>query len=661
MASIPVDSEDPQGRSAGPLDIIAAAHARSARFGLEPQFRPSYDRGTRADFEGALERALRIRHHAQPVMESLLESLVDASSMVILTDAAGVILHATGDGDFVARASKVELAPGVSWAERDKGTNAIGTAIVEAAPTVVHADQHFLTANHFLTCSACPILDPRGEVAGVLDVTGDFHSFHKHTLALVKMSTRIIENQLFADWYPDAVRVHFHARPELIGTLMAGIAVFDQAGRFVAANTAAVALLGMTTPALRAQTFGSLFSLPAAALLAHQRRAGAGPLPARTFAGTDVFLRFEQHLVPAWVAPGIGLPPKGPVEPGRGPARSAAPDARGRSAALSSLHYLNTGDPQMQAVIAKVKRVAGQDVPILILGETGTGKELLARAIHEDSERAAAPFVAVNCASLPESLIESELFGYEEGAFTGARRRGNRGQIAAADGGALFLDEIGDMPLALQARLLRVLQERIVTPLGTHRATSIDVTLICATHRNLRELVARGAFREDLYYRLNGVAVRLPPLRERTDLSGIVAKILRSERHGGDVMRLSDDVLRLFNGYRWPGNFRQLANVLRAARLVCDADRCLMIRIDHLPDDFLDQVAEECDAADRSSAPGPDPLWRPGLSMDQVEQASIESALRQHRGNVSAVARALGISRNTIYRRMAASRGGSGR
>ncbi|HUN93883.1 MAG TPA: sigma-54-dependent Fis family transcriptional regulator [Burkholderiaceae bacterium] len=672
--------------SGGSGDIISAAHARSARFGLEPQFRPTYERAGRGDLEDALERARLVRRHAQPVMESLLESLVDSSSMVILTDATGVILHATGDGDFVERASKVELAPGVSWAERNKGTNAIGTAIVEAAPTVVHADQHFLTANHFLTCSACPILDPHGDVAGVLDVTGDRQSYHKHTLALVKMSSRIIENQLFGDWYPDAVRVHFHSRPELVGTLMAGIAAFDPGGRFIAANSAATALLGLGTSALRAHTFTSLFHLPTAAILAHQRNTGRGPIAARTFSGADVFLRIEQRVLPRWVTPGFAPepPPAGGAHAvtdvaSISPRRSGA-ESRSRSAPLSSLHYLNTGDPQMQAVIAKVERVIGRDIPVMLIGETGTGKELLARAIHNDSPRAAQAFVAVNCASLPESLIESELFGYEEGAFTGARRRGNTGRIVAANGGTLFLDEIGDMPLALQARLLRVLQERVVTPLGAARSTPVDIALICATHRNLRELVARGEFREDLYYRLNGLAVRLPPLRSRSDISRIVEKILANERHGaGDrPYEVSDEVLELFQRYRWPGNFRQLANVLRAAIIAIDSENDVEIRREHLPDDFLEQVEDEQRAVtaanagstgstgstENAEAPDgaavaaqgvaepPTGSWRPGLSMAEIECASIERALKQYRGNVSAVARALGISRNTIYRRM---------
>ena len=196
---------------------------------------------------------------------------------------------------------------------------------------------------------------------------------------------------------------------------------------------------------------------------------------------------------------------------------------------MSGLHYLRTGDPQIEAVVQKVQRVLNRDIPLLILGETGTGKELLARAVHQDSNRAKQPFVAVNCASIPESLIEAELFGYEDGAFTGARRKGACGRIVQANGGTLFLDEIGDMPLALQARLLRVLQERCVTPLGSQKSISVDIAVIGATHRNLREMIEAGTFREDLYYRLNGLVVRLPALRERRDLDIVAQRILLAE------------------------------------------------------------------------------------------------------------------------------------
>ena len=311
----------------------------------------------------------------------------------------------------------------------------------------------------------------------------------------------------------------------------------------------------------------------------------------------------------------------------------------------SRLQALNTGDARLAQSIAKVEKVLGQGVPILIMGETGTGKEWLAQAIHQDSPRARGPFVAVNCAAIPEALIESELFGYEEGAFTGARRKGAAGRIMQAHGGTLFLDEIGDMPLALQARLLRVLEDRKVMPLGGSRPLAVDVELVCAPNHELRKRIAAGLFREDLYYRLNGLVVKLPPLRERGDLYALVATMLAG---GTRHRRVADEVRHLFRRHAWPGNLRQLASLLRTAALMAgDKDE---IGLHHLPDDFLDDAAE-ARAAVNAQAPAP---ARTGAAsrLDELELSAILRTLDAHGGNVAAAARALGISRNTIYRKL---------
>ena len=292
----------------------------------------------------------------------------------------------------------------------------------------------------------------------------------------------------------------------------------------------------------------------------------------------------------------------------------------------------------------------GRDIPILINGETGTGKELLAQAIHNDSPRASGPFVAVNCASIPETLIESELFGYEDGAFTGARKKGSIGKILQANGGTLFLDEIGDMPLNLQARLLRVLQERVVTPLGSAKSIPVNVSLICATHRNLREMIARGGFREDLYYRLNGLVVKLPPVRERTDFETVVNKLISAEANGHHYT-IAPDVMELFKQYNWPGNFRQLTNLLRTAMVMAGDEE--QIGIEHLPDDFLDDVRTAAKTEPQAASGSTNVnVIQANAKLEDVELTLIQKTLEAHGGNVSAAARALGISRNTIYRKI---------
>jgi transcriptional regulator with PAS, ATPase and Fis domain len=339
----------------------------------------------------------------------------------------------------------------------------------------------------------------------------------------------------------------------------------------------------------------------------------------------------------------------------------------GRSARMSGLRYLSTGEPQIETVVTKVQRILNKDIPLLILGETGTGKELLARAVHHDSNRARQPFVAVNCASIPETLIEAELFGYEDGAFTGARRKGASGRILQANGGTLFLDEIGDMPLALQARLLRVLQERCVTPLGSHKSIAVDIAVVSATHRSLRDMIEAGTFREDLYYRLNGLVVRLPALRDRSDMAAVARRILRSECPQA-TPSISPAVMALFARHAWPGNIRQLANVLRTAAVMAAGEA--QITEEHLSEDFLEDVRRTpaaprpaapaaaatsmADAAPGEAAAAATPVAEtapaPACTLEEAEIAMIRAALDAANGNISEASKRLGISRNTIYR-----------
>jgi transcriptional regulator with PAS, ATPase and Fis domain len=274
-------------------------------------------------------------------------------------------------------------------------------------------------------------------------------------------------------------------------------------------------------------------------------------------------------------------------------------------------------------------------LPVLLLGETGTGKEVIARALHLAGARCDKPFVAVNCAAIPEGLIESELFGYREGAFTGSRRGGMIGRLQQAHGGTLFLDEIGDMPLALQARLLRVLQDRKVAPLGAGEEQDIDVALICATHRDLKRLVEDKHFREDLFYRVNGISVMLPALREREDFSGLVGRLLA--KLDAPTMVLHDDLNRLLGAYHWPGNIRQLEMVLRTA-LAMREPGDTVLTLDHLPDSMLDELS----ATERPQSG----------SIRENELELIRQSLDTHQGNVSAAADALGISRATLYRKL---------
>ena len=627
--------------------MIETSHRRSQDYGLSRECCPDFDPLAGKDLSLLIEQNRLLHTHAIPAMETLYQQIINTHNMVLLTDAQGVIVHSLGDADFLEKADQVALRPGVAWSEQMRGTNAIGTAIAEGAPALVHADQHFLSANHFLTCSAAPISDHLGNVIGVLDVSGDSRSYHRHTMALVRMSALMIENQLFSATFEDSITLHFHTRPEFIGTLMEGIASFSPGGRFLAANRNGLFQLGLSYSALKSHTFSSLFGLPVSALYDHYNTATPGLLNLCMHNGVQVYGRAQLRLANTVFQQAL--------IPGRAPPATqavAANQAAAQNRRLSGLRYLRTGDPQLELVIEKVTRVLGKDIPIMIMGETGTGKELLAQAIHNDSPRSQHPFVAVNCASIPETLIESELFGYEDGAFTGARKKGATGKILQANGGTLFLDEIGDMPYSLQARLLRVLQERMVTPLGSDKSIPVNVELICATNHNLRERISQGMFREDLYYRLNGLVVKLPPLRERTDLETVVRKIIAMESAAGRY-EVADDLMAMFHRHRWPGNFRQLTNLLRTAIVMAGDEPEIGLR--HMPDDFLDDMAHTEAAGTAPAQPQAETATRMianGSNLEEMEQSVILRTLEANGGNVSATARVLGVSRNTIYRKV---------
>src|SRR6201996_6783490 len=310
-------------------------------------------------------------------------------------------------------------------------------------------------------------------------------------------------------------------------------------------------------------------------------------------------------------------------------------------------------DPQMLRSVRSAYRIADSGVSVLIQGPTGSGKEAFAHAMHLVSRRAERPFVAVNCAAIPETLIESELFGYKPGAFTGARKEGMRGKILQSAGGTLFLDEIGDMPLALQTRLLRVLEEQEIVPLGSESAITVDLHVIAASHRNLREMIANGTFREDLYYRLNGITLELPALRDRADKERVIHHALAAETGNGRPAAIEMDALQRLLAYPWPGNIRELRNVIRTALAICEGG---VVRGIDLP--------REIREADLNTATGPlPPVVAGGLGggsespspvnpLKAAERAALVRVIAECHGNMTRVAAQLGMSRNTLYRRM---------
>jgi transcriptional regulator of acetoin/glycerol metabolism len=507
----------------------------------------------------------------------------------------------------------------------------------------------------------------------------------QHLLVLLGMTARMIENRLIDTRFHKAHPLHFHSRPEFVYTLHEGkLAVADD-GRILAANRSALFQLGMQSmDDIRARRIDELFETSLEDIL--QRSTSASFHPVVTYRANAALRFFAVARRPAADAATALRSANPTASAAANPAAAAAAPATATTHVLARAAATKVSgsaatfqDPRLVAHLNTARRVIARQTPVLLCGETGAGKEVFARAVHEASPHAGGAFVAVNCAGLPETLIESELFGYRAGAFTGAQRTGRRGKILQADGGTLFLDEIADMPLELQARLLRVLDDRQVTPLGSEESLPVNFQLISASHQHLPTLVREGRFREDLYYRLAGIELLLPPLRERSDRRELIHSVLATE--GGAEASLSADAERLLLDHRWPGNLRQLRHVMRTATALADGRP---ITREHLPSlvesgpvapPALCAVAAlrpgavahptnaangdaglATHAAQRSSTPaGADAESPPPVKLNPIqanERQVLLQLLEQHRWNVSNVSKALDVSRNTLYRKL---------
>lgn len=565
------------------------------------------------------ERLQQVLQIAGNEMTSLHQQLSGAGHAVLLTDARGVILNcvtAPAERKIFERAG---LWLGADWSEACEGTNGIGTCLVERQSLTIHQDEHFRGRHTGLTCSASPVFDPHGELLAVLDVSSARHEVSRqsqfHTMALVNLSAKMIESCYFLRYFDNQWLLRFHLQAESVGLFSEGLLAFDGEGRICAVNQSALNLLGHIRGGLLGQPVEAFFDCSLDELLGRASANASASWPLRTRDGRRLFavLRGQPRSIPAPVV--------------QSPAVAERPRLSG----------ICLGDATLQEDFRKALRVFERDVPLLINGETGSGKEAFAKAVHQASQRAEKSFVALNCAAIPESLIESELFGYRGGSFTGARKEGMRGKLQQADGGTLFLDEIGDMPLSMQTRLLRVLEDRQVVPIGGE-PESVNVRIISATHRNLLERVQDGSFREDLYYRLNGLEVALPALRERTDKSQLLDFLL-AEEAGGETVLIDAAARQALLDFAWPGNVRQLRNVLRTLAALCDGGR---IGLEDLPA-MIRQARPVMVATIEEPSEYP---------LDDAERLALLNALEQQRWHMTHTAEQLGVSRNTLYRKL---------
>lgn len=636
--------------------LILRSWERCRGAGLDHSSGGAFDLAGRRQLDESRGQNAKLLETASGVMEHVFEQIRSSGSMVILADLDGMIIHSLGDAGFVNRAERVALQPGACWKESVRGTNGIGTALLEKGPIEIFGPEHYLDRNVFLTCCGSPIFDGHGRLAGAFDISGDCRNPQRHTLGLVRLSVQLLEKRLFESEFANDILIALHPSPEYLGSLQEGLIAVSPEGTIIGASPIARQWFANATDEADPSNVSDLFRIGFGSLIDKATSAVNGRIRVEMRRGGDAYVQVRSFRPLPRVSRVTHEADVRAKTPPTLDARRSDP-----SRGLVGLDALATGDECVQRAIDRAKRVGRKDIPLLIQGESGSGKEIFARAFHNGTARADGPFVPINCAAIPENLIESELFGYVGGAFTGARREGMIGKIQQADGGTLFLDEIGDMPLLMQTRLLRVLQERSVTPVGSHKSIPVDFSLVCATHCVLREAVAKGEFREDLYYRINGLTVTLPLLRERTDISTIANRLLEIEIADSEdrPITISREVMAFFETFPWPGNIRQLHSVIRVAVALLD-DAETEIRPEHLPEELFHPVADGDQHGRHDAALDPQPVRalespseaRAVRSLDEAELEVIEAVMKDVKGNVSAAARRLGLSRNTLYRKL---------
>lgn len=547
-------------------------------------------------------------------LEALFNQVAGQNYVLLLSDARGVTVDFMGDPTFDNQLRKAGLYLGSEWSENRAGTCAVGACIVSGEPVIIHQDDHFDTSHIGLTCTAAPLFDTLGDLTAVLDISQlrspTVKTSQQLALHLVASTARRIElANLMARTRNDWV-LRLARSPEFLDVDPDAAIALDGSGRITGmthggfgALARSMNLNGLSTRDFLGQPISQVFDIDVDDLPRFMR---GRPNGERLLHARNGLVLFASAIAPA-----VNL---------------RAPLAR--SVRLPrALRDLSHGDGAMERVQARAAKLAARDIPLFIQGETGSGKEFLARAIH-DSCGGGGNFVAVNCAAIPDHLIESELFGYAPGAFTGASQKGKRGLIEEANGGTLFLDEIGDMPLMLQSRLLRVLSENEVQPVGALKARAVRLRVLSASHRDLAVLVKEGRFRQDLYYRLNAATLALPPLRERQDLGWLIDQLLgRVEKENGETYRIDKAARAALLAHGWPGNLRELSNALRVAAALSEGG---VIGPDCLPDHlFADPAEGACN-----------------------DDHALRQALGDCGNNVSALARKLGVNRSTIHRRL---------
>ena len=631
--------------------IIAASWRRCYANQVNPYDGVCHQVLDKEEFAKARKRRSDLIDIALPFMQKLNSYVTGSGFLVMLTDEHGIILEILGDEDAVQRARSINFFKGAVWTEEQVGTNAIGTVLIERIPLQVNSCEHYCQLHHTWTCSAAPILNQEGQLIGVLNMSGPYQETHKHTLGMVVSAAAAIMYQMRIQRQNTQLKIMNERMRNIFMTMSEGVVLLDKTGKIISINQVAEGIFGRVKSEVLGKTFERFFPELASIL---------GPLNK----GQDV-LDVETPVhgavgITQCVASAKSIHDENGQVNGLviifNPAKRIRNLVNRLSGAHASFYFSDVigRSPQMLEAVQTAKLAADKLSNILLQGESGTGKELFAQAIHNASPRKHGPFVAVNCGAIPRELLGSELFGYADGAFTGARRGGRTGKFEMASGGTLFLDEIGEMPLGKQVSLLRAVQEKKITRIGDDKVIPVDVRIICATNKDLKAEVEKGNFRQDLYYRLNVIAIKLPALRERPeDIPLQFNHFLEemSSKLGMAVPRVQPEVMEYLIKYDWPGNVRELQNVVERVLNISNGG---IITVDHLPPEVVQNYSARNKPQNLRITEASVKWYRQHNKQmrQQIEKEEILRLIDQYGGNISRVAEEMNISRTTIYRKL---------
>ncbi|WP_026393868.1 sigma-54-dependent Fis family transcriptional regulator [Acetobacterium malicum] len=579
---------------------------------------------------------------ASPYMEHLMSIVRGNNFFVLLTDKDGCILNAIGDEKILTEAFELKMVAGAYMNEECIGTNAMSLVIKSGEPVQLSGKDHFIKAYHRWTCSGAPIKDPNGNLIGALDLTGYSDSVHPHTLGMVIAASNAIEEMLRVKEYNRLQNMTNKHIKTIFNSMPVAILTSDLDGRIKIYNQRAMDLFGNKYKQLSATNVSEIIE---------EWDNIKEAIHSEKHVNRIINIKaLRNHFHCQMTASPIYNPQDDSIE-----IVFVLKEDQSKKIVKSEQPYytfdkIMGADKHFVSTIEYAKKISNNRSTILILGESGCGKEVFAQAIHNHSKRMDEPFVALNCGAIPNQLIESELFGYEEGAYTGAKKGGNIGKFEQANNGTIMLDEIGEMPLDMQTRLLRVLQENVITKIGSQRSIPIDVRIIAATNKDLKKEVELGRFRKDLFYRLNVLPLYLPPLRERkSDIPVLYRYFMKnlSAKYEKKEFQIFDESMRILEDYSWPGNVRELENVVE-----------LIINTESFPTKYFIKNSEESQPYDINfiekrplivTEERLEELDPAVLDMTYVEKEHIKRVLKLYKGNISQAACALGIQRNTLY------------